>query len=674
MKRLYALIMAFVLTALLITLMLPASGIKSEYKKGYLWTSSDLVAPFSFPILKTQQEYDADILAAEKRYIPIYTLNDDISTKILDDIRSRYHLDFKHSDNHKDSLQITGELFYNRLNELFNKGIINNYDEKFENESNNKTIRIVKNGVVNTVSSSSLLSIDKAKTILSTEFGDNPLLGQLQIENYIGANVIYNEPLNTTDKEQMLASVSNSKGFVAEGVEIIKRGERIDDTIYQTLMSYEHESKLRNGDINSYIVIIGNFLYTSIVLALSFSFLFFFRKEFSKKTGNVLFLLFIYIFMVSLCYTVTLFDNLNLFLIPFAIVPFYIVTFYDIRMSIFEYVSVLMICVPFSSAPMEFFFINLFAGLAGVFTVQNSYYRQKLFVAIGVILLVYIISFIAVSFMVEQDTASIRWSDMIWFPLNILIFMALYQLVYLFEKIFGFVTDITLFELCDTNHFLLRELAEKAPGTFQHSIQVANLAEAAAKEIGANPLYARTGALYHDIGKMENSLYFIENNFTDTNPHSSIEPLKSVEIIKQHITDGVRLAKKHNLPNIIIDFINTHHAKSIIYFFYHQYKESSKETEDEIDVSLFRYDGPLPKSKEASICMMADTVEAASRSMKNHTTETISKLVDSVINVQISEGNFESSALTYGEITRVKEVLKSKLEGIYHLRIEYPKR
>lgn len=672
MKRLYAMIMAFVLTALLITLLLPTSGIKSEYKKGDFWTSSDLVAPFSFPILKTDLEYDADITAADKRYVPIYSVNSEISKKILDDVRNRFHLDLKYADNHKDTLQIAGELFLNRLNELFNIGIINNYDEKFETESENKIIRVIKNGVISTTSTSNLLTTDNAKKNLVAEFSDNPLLNQLQVENYIGANVIYNEPLNIVDRESIMSSVSNSKGFIAEGSEIIKRGERIDDNIYQILISFEKESQLRDGEVNSYLAVIGNFLYTSIVLALSFSFLFFFRKEFSKKTGNVLFLLFIYILMVTLCYFVTSFDSLNLYIIPFAIVPFYIVTFYDIRMSIFEYVSVLVICVPFSSSPMEFFFVNLFAGLAGVFTMQNSYYRRKLFVAIGVILMVYVLSFIAVSFMVEQNISAIRWNELIWFPANVLIFMALYQLVYLFEKIFGFVTDITLFELCDTNHFLLRQLAEKAPGTFQHSVQVANLAEAAAKEIGANPLYARTGALYHDIGKMENPLYFIENNFSDINPHTKIEPLKSVEIIKQHITDGVRMAKRYNLPNIIIDFISTHHAKSLIYFFFHKYKEANKESE--VDITLFRYDGPLPKSKEASICMMADTVEAASRSMKNHTPETISELVDSVINVQISEGNFEDSALTYGEITRVKEVLKNKLEGIYHLRIEYPKR
>lgn len=672
MKRLYAMIMAFVLTALLITLLLPTSGIKSEYKKGDFWTSSDLVAPFSFPILKTDLEYDADITAADKRYVPIYSVNSEISKKILDDVRNRFHLDLKYADNHKDTLQIAGELFLNRLNELFNIGIINNYDEKFETESENKIIRVIKNGVISTTSTSNLLTTDNAKKILVAEFSDNPLLNQLQVENYIGANVIYNEPLNIVDRESIMSSVSNSKGFIAEGSEIIKRGERIDDNIYQILISFEKESQLRDGEVNSYLAVIGNFLYTSIVLALSFSFLFFFRKEFSKKTGNVLFLLFIYILMVTLCYFVTSFDSLNLYIIPFAIVPFYIVTFYDIRMSIFEYVSVLVICVPFSSSPMEFFFVNLFAGLAGVFTMQNSYYRRKLFVAIGVILMVYVLSFIAVSFMVEQNISAIRWNELIWFPANVLIFMALYQLVYLFEKIFGFVTDITLFELCDTNHFLLRQLAEKAPGTFQHSVQVANLAEAAAKEIGANPLYARTGALYHDIGKMENPLYFIENNFSDINPHTKIEPLKSVEIIKQHITDGVRMAKRYNLPSIIIDFISTHHAKSLIYFFFHKYKEANKESE--VDITLFRYDGPLPKSKEASICMMADTVEAASRSMKNHTPETISELVDSVINVQISEGNFEDSALTYGEITRVKEVLKNKLEGIYHLRIEYPKR
>ncbi len=663
-------IVAFVVASAIIALLLPSKyTVEFDCNQGEAWEYETLIADFNFPLLKSDDEYDKDVEDAKERFLPIYTKNTDVAEDIKVMINHRLFNYTSSATGYGDAGVFKDKLWF-LIDSIYSVGVIQN--RQLREGSSGNLIRVVDGGKVSTSSLNTIFTLAEAQKLFNAWMLEHADSKDESMQDYISANIIHDESLSDVNLQDVLSAISPTKGFISAGTEIIKSGDVVDASSKQLIESYKQEYILRNGDTNSILGIIGNFIYVFVIMFISYIFLFNFRQEFVKSSGNVFFILFIYVLMAFMSYAISKIDGASLYILPYAIVPFYVVTFYDIRMSIFEYITILLICAPFSHTPIEFLFINLFAGLAGVFIMQNSYHRRRLFVAVGVIYLMYNIGYIAISFMNETSLSSLNWRPLLWFPLNIIFFLALYQLIYLLEKTFGFVTDITLLELCDTNHFLLRELAEKAPGTFQHSVQVANLAEAAAKAIGVNPLYARTGALYHDIGKMENPQYFIENSTSELNLHNKLEPEESVKIIKRHISDGIMLAYRYKLPNIIVDFIASHHAKSLIYFFYHQQTHSGGE--QEVDKEAFSYDGPSPTSKEATICMMADSIEAASRSLKDYTPDTISELVDSVVDVQVREGSFENSELSYAEMTQVKEVFKSKIARIYHVRIEYPDR
>lgn len=673
MSRKQKTILAFFVTAVILTLFMPTRGVfKFRYIPGEQWKYQTLISEFDFPILKSQEELKRDYDRFETNFIPIYRLDRAIPNEVLQNIMSEYDLTLDLIQNGNSTglsaRRNLGIQLYKVVYKIYDHGIIS-----VDKIKDAEVIRIVKDGVISTTSSDYFYSIKSAIDSLNTRIYDNILGGEkiTDLDKYIGKNVILDNFLTSAEKESQRKSISISKGFIPKGAVLIKESEIIDKEKMEVLNSYKSEHLKRGGQTTFGYLVFGNMIYVFIILSLNYFFFIYFRSEFSKNLGNILFILFIYIAMMILTNVISRFDSVSLYIIPFAIVPLYVVTFYDIRMSIFEFISVLLICTVSTPLPFELLFLNLTAGLAGVFVLQNSYHRTRVFFATGAILLTYFAGYIAISMMQHETITTIDWSYLLWFVANVVILLALYQLIYIFEHIFGFVTNITLFELCDTNHPLLQELAHKAPGTFQHSLQVANLAEAAAKQIGANHLYARTGALYHDIGKMENPIYFIENLTGEFNPHNALEPIKSVEYIKQHVIDGVNLAKKNKLPSIIADFITTHHGTSKIYFFYHAYVQKYGEPTDQ---SLFSYQGPTPSSKEATICMMADGIEAASRSLKEFTSDSLNALVDKIVETQISENQFELSPLSLHEITIIKDVFKTKLSTIYHTRIEYPDR
>ena len=314
--------------------------------------------------------------------------------------------------------------------------------------------------------------------------------------------------------------------------------------------------------------------------------------------------------------------------------------------------------------------MHIIAGIVTILTVSELYKRANLFISVAQITLIYMITYFAFSIIKEGNASQINWEYFVLFAINGLLSFLSLILIYMYEKVFGLVSDVTLLELSNTNTKLLRELNEKAPGTFQHSMQVANLAEAAANEIGANSMLVRTGALYHDIGKMLNPMYFIENQSTEVNPHNDLSPRDSTKIITDHVIKGVELAKKHNLPDRIIDFIRTHHGTSSTYYFYKKEQELNPDTK--IDIKGFKYQGPIPFSKETAILMMCDASEAASKSLKNPTAQSVSALIDKIVAKQMADDQFLNSNITFREITVIKKVIKKKLMNIYHLRVEYP--
>ncbi|MDE6482810.1 MAG: HDIG domain-containing protein [Rikenellaceae bacterium] len=659
-------IIAFVAATIALAAIMPLGSVfKYDYHRGDMWHYGDLVAPFDFPVLKSSAEREADLKRFNETFIPIYECDTTVAARMSASLEENMYLPEVDASRRAEVMRALGE----KLVQIYRDGIIAESD----NVSSDGLIRVIRDGRISTFSKVNFYTPEEAKAALRevvVGFGISP--AGVRFDRYITPDIVYDEELSTLSFEEGRAGLSASKGFVAKGTPIIAKGSIIEGYTADVLDSFKSEymNSHRHGSFMAAVA--GNLLYVSIVMVMSYVFLIYFRNGFSLNFGYVLLLLFIYLMMMILTVTVENIPALSIYLIPYAVVPFFIVTFYDMRMSIFEYVSVLLVCAIATESPFDTFFINLFSGLAGIFVLQNAYHRARIFIATAAVLICYMLTYVAVSFFHEQGFSSIEWGNLLWFFGNVVLLLALYQLIYLFEKIFGFVTNITLLELCDTNQSLLRELSEKAPGTFQHSLQVASLAEEAVSAVGGDPLLARTGALYHDIGKSLNPAYFTENMAAGAeNPHDSLEPEESAQIIKQHVTDGYRLAKKNNLPGKIIDFIMTHHGDSIIYFFYHKYKELHGDVYDE---SLFRYPGPRPISKETGICMMADAVEAASRSLRSYDEQSVAELIDKIVSTQMSEDQFSRSMLSIQDINTVKEVFRNKLTNMYHKRIAYPER
>ncbi|HPX05720.1 MAG TPA: HDIG domain-containing protein, partial [Tenuifilaceae bacterium] len=430
----------------------------------------------------------------------------------------------------------------------------------------------------------------------------------------------------------------------------------------------EYESKL--GATDTQLVFWGQALLVGILFLVLYLFLLNFRTEVILDDRKTLFILLLITFMVVVSSLVLKNNLISIYVIPFAIIPIFVRAFYDSRLALFILLVTTFLVGFFVPNSFEFVFLNFIAGIVAIISLTNLYRRGKLFLSVSLVLLSYWVVYIGIVTIQEGTPLALNWLTLVWFVGNALLLLASYQLVFVFEKLFGFLSDATLMELSDTNQDLLRKLAEVAPGTFQHSLQVANLAEAAVYKIGGNPLLVRAGALYHDIGKMTNPFYFIENQSPDFNPHQNLDFEESASIIIKHVTEGVQMARKYRLPQQLIDFIRTHHGTTKVKYFYRLYKEKFPELT--IDAEKFTYPGPRPFSRETAVLMMADSVEAASRSLKRITYQNIDDLVEGIINHQQIEEQFNDANITFKDITTIKTVFKKKLLNIYHARIEYP--
>ncbi len=491
-----------------------------------------------------------------------------------------------------------------------------------------------------------------------------------QINNYLSINVTYDEERSTKVHQGLLESISITRGLIQEGQGIISRGESITDEKFMILESLRLEYEKNLGSMARQLVIIGKFILVFASLMVIFLFLRSFRREVLESYRRVLFILLTIVLMVLVASTTFKFNLVSIYLLPFAILPIILKTFYDSRLALFIHIITILLIGFFAPNSFEFVFLNVVAGMVAIISLTNVYRRSKLVVTSLYVIAAYSVIYLGIALVQEGNLARIEWKYFRLFGVNGILVMISYPLIYMFEKTFGFMSDATLMELSDTNQPLLRKLAEVAPGTFQHSLQVANLAEDAVFQVGGNPLLVRAGALYHDIGKMEEPLYYIENQTSSINPHDNLEFEQSARIIIDHVRKGVDLAKKNKLPEAIIDFISTHHGTTTVQYFYRSYLR--KYPEADVDVRKFSYPGPRPGSRETAIVMMADSVEAASRSLKEITENTLDKLVDSIIGNQMREEQYNDAQITFKEITTIREVFKRRLRNIYHARISYP--
>lgn len=671
-SRNYKVLLCFVIAGILILFALPRGGQFSyEYSKGKPWMHESLTAPIDFPIYKSAEELVKDREAVEHSYTPYYKMDNAIAQeniKQLSDDLAKFDSMFS-ADLTK---ALTGE-----LEQIYKRGIWKKEElpANFQ-ERPMLVISTINDNISEDHPASQLYTNETALTQIRKKIQSSCGLDQLalltsliDVRKYIEPNLIYDAKTTQQVKDNELANIPITKGVVNTGDKIVDENEVIDATQFQLLESLRREYEEKMGySGNFWLLLLGQILLVFMCLAALYTLLVLLRSEVMNRLLNIAFILMLIVLFSFLFFFVQK-AGFSVYIVPLAIIPIYISTFFSVRPAITTYWIVLMLFAFYVPDSFEFIFLSFVAGVASVISFKTMYRRGRLFVAMGMVLAAYVVSYFAIHFVQEGSFSNISWKFLLNFGLNILILLTAYQLVYLFEKVFGFLSNVTLMELSDTNRKLLRTLAENAPGTFQHSMQVANLAEEVIREIGGNPLLVRCGALYHDIGKLENPAYFIENQAKGFNPHELLEPEQSAAILIGHVEYGVQLAKKYNLPNAIVDFIRTHHATSKTMYFYSKYKESHP---DATDFSQFEYPGPNPTSKEMAVVMMADSVEAASRTLSPINIETIDSLVEKIVNNQRESGYFNDVNMTFKDITEAKRVLKKKLGNIYHARIEYP--
>jgi len=657
---------------------------KYEFQKGKAWMHEDLIAPFDFPIYKTDSEIIAERNAILSNVKPIFRLDSAVLIRVLPRFKTEVSDLFENQNKErKNTAQIPEPIMaelQKQLSFVYKKGIISNgeYFDISGKQTNSISIltgnRAFETPLSELFSTGSAIDYLQTKTaIIASKY---PISGSfvksIDWGNYVLANLHFDAKSTEIITQDMLANLSITKGLVYAGESIVTKGEVINQDLYQIIFSLkrEHESKI--GFRGSFrVLILGQALLISMLFLMLFLFLYNFRREILSDNRKIIFILLLITIMAILSSILIKRNIINIYIIPLAIVPIFIRTFYDSRLALFIHLVTVFLVGFFVPNSFEFVFIHFIAGIIAIISLTNLYRRGKLFLSISLVYISYIAVYVGIAIIQEGSILTIDPYSFLWFAINALLLLTSYQLIYLFEKIFGFLSDTTLMELSDTNQDLLRQLAEKAPGTFQHSLQVANLAEEAIFKIGGNPLLARAGALYHDIGKMNNPYYFIENQASGFNPHQGIDYEESAEIIIKHVAEGIQIAKKHNIPEQIIDFIRTHHGTNKVQYFLRLYREKYPELKD--NVSLFSYKGPKPFSRETAVLMMADAVEAASRALKTITYEAINDLVENIINYQQIEEQYSDADITFKDITVVKSAFKKKLLNIYHARIEYPK-
>ncbi len=667
----------FVISVVLIVYFFPKGGqFKYEFQKGKPWQYDNLYAPFDFAIKKSAEDIENEkqtITEASKNYLERrIAIESQVKQGIIQALESNLDsLAVDRRDSLAVDIYIAGVLTV--VDGFYNRGY---YDASVTNKIKDTTLAVlVRNG--NGVQEKRFFELADDRKILvgvsrelEENYGDSADFLEDVLLNRMLPSIYYDETLTQKVLQDELSTIAYTRGKVSKDELLILRGDIVEGENLDELLSLKSEFESQLWSQKNYVfIVLGYTALVCIVFAMLLLFLRSYRKEVYENNTKVTFIFFNIVTMILLTTVVVKYDATFIYAVPLCILPIVLKSFFDARLGLFVHVLTVLLLGFIVPNSFEFTYLQIIAGIVTILYITQSYKRTNLFATIGAITGIYMITYLAFSIIQEGsfDQIKIRYFGL--FVLNGLAMVLSSFLIYVYEKTFNLISDTTLLELSNTNTPLLRELNEKAPGTFQHSMQVANLAEAAANEIGANSMLVRTGALYHDIGKMKTPFYFIENQQTGVNPHDEMDPKESGQIIIDHVIEGIKMAKKANLPDRIIDFIRTHHGNSVVYYFYKKQVDSGEEN---VNLNDFRYPGPIPFSRETAILMMADAAEAASKSLDKPNAQRIDELVESIISKQLEEGQFQNADITLKEIEQIKEVLKKKLLNIYHLRIEYP--
>lgn len=667
----------FVLTAVALYFILPGEPkFKYEYQKGFPWKHDNLVAPFDFAILKTAAELQDERAEQENSIVPYYVYDTSQYNTAVRLLQQDIML-----DNQADAIEksLAFETLKENLKQIYETGIfqfsVNSYPElngkaEIKKRAGNVVSRIETTSLYSEKSAYNQLNNVKQNLLAGNE--DLRWLVNLSPEKYINANLSFDEITTQKEIDELNNQVSLSRGMVKLGQRIILEGEIINNENFQVLESLKASYEKERGEgINRYLVSIGKVLLILVLLGLVFAFLIIYRRDIIGHLNKLSFLLLLMVVMVLISSFIDSFPNLHLYMVPLAIFPIMVRTFFDSRTAIFMLFVTTILIGFYAPNNYEYILLQVSAGIVAVFSLNKMHRRVHLVLASLWVFLTYAVVFTALNLIHEGTFVAFNYVMVKWFAISSVLILLVYPLVYIFEKLFGFISDVTLIEISDSNQPLLRKLAEQAPGTFQHSMQIANLAEEVILRIGGNPFLVRAGALYHDIGKIGRPNFFIENQAVGMNPHDKLNHLKSAEVIIEHVQNGVKLAQKHKLPDPIVEFIATHHGTTKANYFFLKHKEENPNAE--VNENAFIYPGPLPRSKEAAVVMLVDGIEAASRSMKEKTHENLKELINKMIDKKIADRQLDDSALTFKDINTIKETLLEKLINIYHIRIEYPK-
>jgi putative nucleotidyltransferase with HDIG domain len=691
-------IILFLIAFILLAYLMPRERkFTSEFQVGSPWKEENLTAPFKFAILKNAVDFQAekDSVLADLKYF--FNFDALIPAIQLNNIDSAFHhkwaefavVNFRIAsvdeylnnpayvahrqleDHFVAFIRTLFEKIYIRgIAEIPETNFIINYDAEIILIRGNIAENFILNEMYTPKTAYEFAQdkireeIDSYNNTVTSKYSG--FFKEFEFEQFLTPNVFYDAVASEREKNSKLSEISTTKGLIQQGELIVSKGELITPEIYVILQSLKAAYDDTQGNVNVFLVLLGKLIFIMFTLLLIYIFLYNVRRELLHDTVKIGFILFMIVFMVFIARAYLNIEKKWFYIIPFTILPIILRSFFDERIAVFVHVLTVMIIGVLAPNGYEFIVLNIFAGIVAIFSLTNLYRRSRFFLSALMVVVTYSLVYIGINLINEGSLLNIDTDYFTSFGLNGLFILISFLLIYVLEKTFGFLSDTTLMELSDTNQPLLRNLAEIAPGTFQHSLQVASLSE----DIGGNPLLVRAGALYHDIGKMYDPIYFIENQTSGINPHDNLEFEESARAIINHVAIGWELARKNSLPKSIIDFIRTHHGTSTVQYFYKSYIK--KYPELEVDVKKFSYPGPKPFSKEMAVLMMADSVEAASRSLKEFSQQNISDLVEKIIDIQLREGQFTDAPVTFRDIKTVKEVFKNRLRNIYHARISYP--
>lgn len=662
-------ILLFVFSIVLIAYFFPREAqFQYVFQKGKPWKYELLTAPFDFPIYKSEEVLQRERDSVTRSFLPYFKMDLNVGTARMESLKEDYSKSFG-----KTLSSSYWQYIETKMNEIYQKGILKTTSRDSLIEAGIKTIRVADNNVYKTRAVETTYTVLTAYEALIGEAPhhlDRTTLQGCNLHNYLMENLWYDEETSEKILQTKLDRISLANGMVQTGERIIDKGEIVGSDTYNILYSLKIANNNQKGSKERmYIVFIGQLLVISCMLAFLYLYLILFRKEYFRSFRDVFFILMMVDSLIILTCIGASFNFLSVYMIPYAILPIILCTFFDSRTALFTHLVTVITASFITSLPFEFLLLQISVGMTAIFSLRDLTQRSQLFTAVVYIFLTYVVVCTGFALIQEGDWTKINYRMYGYLFGSSMVLLFAYLLIYIFERMFGYLSTVTLIELQNINNTLLRKLSEECPGTFQHSLQVGALAYEAALCINANSQLVRTGAFYHDIGKMKNPAYYTENQL-GANPHDNLPFEKSAEIIINHVKEGVKLAEKHNLPTQIIDFIRTHHGKNKVKYFYNSFR--NKFPDRPVDEALFTYPGPIPFSKETAILMMADAVEASSRSLKEYTEESISQLVERIIDSQIAEGAFKHSPITFKDVERVKSIFKKRLKTIYHARISYP--